>query len=108
MPLPTRVTQTDSGSTAVVPLDHRSRDFKVGLIVDVTSGTPNYTVQLTGDDIQAAGFSAAAANWQAHSTLDGLTASAKGNLAFPATGLRLTVNSGTGTARLTVIHGGGA
>lgn len=107
MPNPTRVTQVNTGSTNVIPLDHRSTDFSVGLLVDVLSGTPNYTVQLTGDDVQAVGYSPAAGNWQPHSSLDALTASAKGNLAFPATALRLTVNSGTGTARLTVIHGGG-
>ena len=105
MPRPTSVTQTNAGSTKVIPLDYRAANYKCSLILTVVSGTPGATVELTADDVQAADFVPASANWQDHATLAALDASAKGNLAFPATGLRLT-NSGVGVAKLDIIETG--
>lgn len=106
MPNITEVELTSDGSSKVIPLDYRAEDFGVGIICDVLSGTPDYTVQLTSDDVQDSAFNPATAAWQAHSTLAALTVSAKGNLAFPCTGMRLTKNSGIGTVRMRVIHMG--
>jgi hypothetical protein len=79
--------------------------FNVGIGV-VVSGTVNYTVQHTFDDVWATGYSAAAGNWYNHSSLAAQTANADGNYAFPVTAVRLTVNSGSGTATMTLIQAG--
>lgn len=102
---PVRVSQTDAGSTAVIPMDIYKHPFAVGMGVTVT-GTPNYTVQHTFDDVLAPGFNPAAAKWFAHPTMAALSADADSNYAFPVRGVRLTVNSGIGTATLTLIQAG--
>ena len=69
-----------------------------GVIVD---GTVNYTVEHTFDD-PAVGFT----TWFPHPTIAALAVNADGNYAFPVTGIRLTVNSGGGTATLKLIQAG--
>ena len=102
---PKRITQSGAGDSNPIPLDYRRGEFEVSLIVDVLSGAPTYTVQVTGDDVQADGYDPLSGNWLDHSYLAALTASDSGNLDFPATAARLSV-TGTGDARLTLIHGG--
>jgi len=74
--------------------------FNVGFGVLVT-GTVDYTVQHTFDD-PAVGFS----TWFPHPTIATQAVNADGNYAFPVTGIRLTVNSGGGTATLKLIQAG--
>jgi hypothetical protein len=78
----------------------------VGLGVTVT-GTSNYTVQYTFDNVFASNYSPASGNWVNHPSLTGLTASADSNIAYPVRGIRIIANSGAGSARLTVIQAGG-
>lgn len=104
---PVTLTQTEAGSTAVCPMDLYQAPFAVGLNVRVT-GTVNYTVEHTFDDVFAAGFDPDTANWMPHSTLAAETASADSNYAFPVRGIRLTVNSGDGTAVLTIVQATGS
>ena len=79
--------------------------FNVGIGV-VVSGTVNYTVQHTFDDIWATGYDASTGNWFNHSSLASQAGNSDGNYAFPVTAVRLTVNSGSGTATMTVIQAG--
>ncbi len=102
---PKRITQSGAGVTNPIPLDYRRGEFELALIVDVISGSPTYTIQLTSDDVQEDGYDPATGNWFDHSYLTGLTVTDSGNLDFPATAARLSV-TGTGVARLTLIHGG--
>jgi hypothetical protein len=74
--------------------------FNVGFGVVVTD-TANYTVEHTFDD-PAVGFT----TWFPHPTVFELDASADGNYAFPVTGVRLTVNSGGGTATMNLVQAG--
>ena len=102
---PKRVTQTNAGSTNVIPLNHRSANFKVGIFCKVVSGAPTYTVELTGDDVQDPDYSAASGNWFNHSYLAALTTDATGHIEFPTPALRLTV-TGTGVVQMTVVSAG--
>lgn len=67
----------------------------------IVSGTVNYTVQHTFDD-PAVGFT----TWFPHPTVASQATNQDGNYAFPVTGIRLTVNSGGGTATLKLIQAG--
>lgn len=102
---PVTVSQTGAGSSAVVPMDIYLNPFNVGIGVKVT-GTVNYTVQHTFDDVFASGFDAATATWYDHTTLAAQTANAVGNYAFAVRGVRITVNSGTGSAQMTLVQSG--
>lgn len=94
------VSQTGTGSSAWLPIDWKQPSFAVGMGVAI-SGTVTYTVEHTFDDV----LTGAAATVYPHSTLAGLSANADGNYAFPVTAVRITVNSGTGTASLTLLQG---
>ena len=74
--------------------------FNVGFGVILT-GVVDYTVQHTFDD-PATGFT----TWFDHPTVAAQTSNQDGNYAFPVTGVRLTVNSGGGTATLKLIQAG--
>ena len=74
--------------------------FNVGFGVILT-GVVDYTVQHTFDD-PATGFT----TWFDHPTVAAQTSNQDGNYAFPVTGVRLTVNSGGGTATLKLVQAG--
>lgn len=97
---------TGTGTSDVYPPDHYVSPFNVALSVLVT-GTVNYTVQYTFDDVFASGYAPASGNWVNHPSLTAQTATKDSNIAYPVRGIRLVVNSGTGTAKLTAIQAGG-
>jgi hypothetical protein len=103
---PVVYTITGTGSSRVFPPDHYVSPFNVTLAVTVT-GTVNYTVQYTFDDVFDSGFSPSTANWVDHPSLTSQTATKDSNIAYPVRGVRLLVNSGTGTTRLVIIQAGG-
>jgi len=103
------VTYTVAGTvpSPVCPIDHYISPANIALSVRV-SGTVDYTVQYTFDDIFAANYNPSSGNWTNHPTLSGKTTSLDSNIAYPVRGIRVLLNSGTGTATLTIIQGGGA
>jgi hypothetical protein len=94
------VSKTGVGSSSALVMNTNISPFNVGFGVTVT-GTVNYTVQHTFDD-PAVGFS----TWFSHPTVASLAANADGNYAFPVTGIKVLVNSGSGTATLNLIQAG--
>lgn len=92
--------QTGAGSTTPFVMNTNCTPFNVGFGVLVT-GTVDYTVQHTFDD-PAVGFT----TWFPHPTIAAQSTNKDGNYAFPVTGIRLTVNSGGGTATLKLIQAG--
>ena len=99
---PIVVRQTGAGSSSAVPMDHYQSPFNVGFAV-VVDGTVNYTVQHTFDDIFDASVTP---TWFNHPSIASQAANANGNYAFPVTALRVTVNSGSGPATMTIIQAG--
>ena len=89
------LSQTGTGSTGGYVADSYISPFNIGFGV-VVSGTVNYTVQHTFDGT----------NWFNHPTIASQTTAQDGNYAFPVLQVRLTVNSGGGTATLTLIQAG--
>ena len=78
---------------------HAAPAYALGLICTVSSGASlTYSVQVTADQVPSA-----AGNWNNHDILVGQTASANSNVAYPVTGVRLTVTAySSGTVNLGV------
>lgn len=97
------LSQTGAGSSAAAPLDIHGRP-EISLQV-VTSGTVTYTVEQTLD---SPFDSSVTATWFPHpdTNLVSATSSKQGNYAYVPAAVRVTVNSGSGTARLTIIQAG--
>ena len=95
--------KTGAGSSATIVLDRNGRP-EISLQV-VVSGTVNYTVQQTLDDPFASG---GVVTWFDHpdSNLVAATANKQGNYAYVPSAVKVLVNSGSGTATLTVIQSG--
>ena len=95
------VSQTGAGSSNAIPIDIHGRP-EISLQV-VVSGTVNYTVQQTLDNPFTT-----TPTWFDHpdTNLVAATANKQGNYAYVPAAVRLTVNSGSGTATLTVVQAG--
>lgn len=103
---PVTVTADDvTPQSAVIVIDQYNAPTNIGLGVVVT-GTVNYTVQHTFDDPFAEGFNPATATWFNHPTLASLVANSDSNYAAPPRAVRIIRNSGTGSARLTLVQAG--
>jgi len=98
---PQVIQQTGTGSTAWIPLDYKQNPFNVGFGI-VVSGTTNYTIEHTFDDVFNSTVTPVAFP---HSTTAAQTTNKDGNYAFPIRAVRVTVNSGTGSATLTLLQG---
>jgi len=94
-------TKTGTGSSNVIATDTYISPFNVGFGVVVT-GTVNYTVQHTFDNPQTV----ASPTWFSHPTVAAATTSQDGNYAFPVAAIKVLVNSGAGTATMTLIQAG--
>lgn len=99
---PIVITKTGAGSSSVAPVDTYRNPFNIGIGV-VVSGTVNYTIQHTFDDIQNAAVTPV---WFSHPTIAGQTTNQDGNYAFPVRAIKVLVNSGAGTATATIIQAG--
>jgi hypothetical protein len=88
-----RVGTNGVGASRVIGLDQYQNPFNVGLGC-TTSGTVNYTVQHTFDDLQ----SSTEPTWFDHTSLVGDTSNGD------VRGIRLRMNSGTGTVTFTVLQ----
>jgi hypothetical protein len=96
------LTQTGAGNTATAPLDiHGRPDISLQVVV---TGTVNYTVQQTLDNP----FTTASPTWFDHPDVNLVSqiVNRQGNYAYVPAAVRLVVNSGSGTARFTIIQSG--
>ncbi len=93
--------RTGTGSSNVLAMDTYVSPFNVGFGVVVT-GTVNYTVQHTFDNPQTNPNP----TFFSHPTVASLAVNQDGNYAFPVAAIKVLVNSGAGTATLTVIQAG--
>lgn len=97
---PTRVVQTGVGTSTPVIVDTYGR-AQIGLQV-VASGTVNYTVQQTLDNLFD---STITPTWVSHPdpNIVGSTTTQQSSCTQPPMALRIVVNSGTGAAAFTVL-----
>lgn len=101
------IVSSSSGASAPLVMNLNATPFNVGFGVVVTSGSPTYTVQHTFDNLSnSSGSASGFTTWFDHPTIAAQTANADGNYAFPVSGIRVNVTSGTGTVTLTLIQAG--
>lgn len=100
---PIVATQTNAGSTAVLPLDIHGRP-EISIQVDVVSGAPTWTVVQTLDDVFD---STITPTWFNHpdTNLVAQTVDRQGNYAYLPRAVRLDV-TGTGVVKITIIQAG--
>lgn len=97
------LTQTGVGSSTAAPLDiHGRPDISLQVVV---TGTVNYTVQQTLDNPFDTSITP---TWFNHPdpNMVAQTVNRQGNYAYVPAAVRVTVNSGSGTARLTIVQSG--
>lgn len=100
------IVSSTSGPSSPLVMNLNATPFNVGFGV-VVQGSPTYTVQHTFDNLSnATGSGTGFVTWFNHPTIASETINADGNYAFPVSGIRVNVTSGTGTATLTVIQAG--
>ena len=97
------VTLLQPGTSQTLPTDINKNPFNVSVFVEVT-GTVNYTVNATGDDLQKT--PAVTPVWIPHTILASQTTSQASNYAFPVTGIQVVMNSGSGSLVMNVIQAG--
>lgn len=106
---PVTLTTSDASGAAVAssicPLDLYLTPFQVTLMTDVT-GTVDYDLQYTQDDVYASGYNPASGNWKTITGVDGATADAEATLISPVTAVRILQNSGNGSVSCRVIQAG--
>jgi hypothetical protein len=97
------VTQTGAGSSAPLPVNTHDRPEIA--IQAVVSGTVNYTIQQTLDNVQDPSVTP---TWfpSPVSALVGATANQQAPATFMPAAFRVTVNSGTGSVRVTILQAG--
>lgn len=96
------------GSTPAIPLDQYLDPFAVSLFTEFPSGAATVIVEYTADDIWSSSFIDGLATWTTHSSwTGGKSAHTDSNIAFPASAVRMTIQSGTGQARFEVRQAGG-
>lgn len=96
------LTQTGPGNGTTAPLDiHGRPDISLQVVVN---GTVNWTLQQTLDNPQTV----AAPTWFSHpdANMVAQTVSRQGNYAYVPAAVRVVVNSGAGSATLTIIQSG--
>lgn len=99
---PTSVTVTDAATSAWIPVDYTKTAFNLGVMVDVTSGTPTWVVQITMDDIFDSTVTPTAV--AAPAPLETGTTDEVGKIDVPCRAVRIT-QSGTGVSKMTVVQG---
>ena len=95
-----RYTLTASNGSPTSSVQPLARTYFLGpfytqLAVKITSGTPNFTVQYTYDEVDAITM------WFDATDITGATADADARMDSPVTAVRIVVNSGTGAVTLT-------
>ena len=104
---PVRVTLTAAGVSAPIILDHYRAPFSVGIGVTKT-GTVDYSVQYTYDDVFSSSFDPSTAGWFTMSNFPLATATSKdGTISSPVMAVRLNaVTITSGSLVMTVIQAG--
>lgn len=97
------VSQTNTGSSQVIPMNLDSTPFNVGFGVVINSGTPTYSVQHTFDNVLDPNVTP---TWFTHPTIFDETTNQDGNYAFPVAAVKLVITAGSGTATLNLIQAG--
>lgn len=115
MPLPITKTLSAAGSTPPIPIRSPinstinqvvSSSGSIGIIIHLSAGAIlTYSIEVTGDDVNAAGYNPASGLWTEIADLAALSASATAFMLGLVMGIRLTISAYTsGSATLQIIQ----
>lgn len=96
---------TGTGQSVPIPLDGYITPFQVTLQT-LVGGTVSYSIEVTNDNVFAAGYNPATGNWSAVTGLSTLTAAGQATLISPVAAVRINQASGSGTTTLIVRQAG--
>lgn len=99
------MTQTGTGSTTARVPDTLLNPFNIGIGCVVT-GTATYSIEHTFEDVTSPTFNPASATWFKNSGISSKSANQDGNYAYPVNGIRLTIESGTGSVTAYLLQAG--
>ena len=102
-----QVSTSGTSTSLMIPFNLNSPQFNVGIGAIVT-GSANYTVQYTMDDINSSSYNSASGVWFNYdsSVLVAATANKTGSFQFPVMAARVQQNSGTGSTLTSFIQQG--
>lgn len=104
----TRSTSDASGgavTTNIVALDTFATQFQTSIGCAVT-GTANYTVQYTLDNVLANGYTPSSGTWYDITALAAKSATLSAYVDYPVTAVKMVQNSGNGSVVMTVLQTG--
>jgi hypothetical protein len=106
---PIKVSTSDASGGAVtsnmVALDTFATQFQTTIGCAVT-GTVNYTVQYTLDNVLADGYLPSSGTWYNLTALASKTGTLSSYVDFPVTAVKLVQNTGNGSVEMTVLQTG--
>lgn len=99
------ITRVGDGNSNAAVMDYYGLNT-VAVQVVVVSGTPNWTVQQTLDNVNDASITPTWFNHPDTSTMVAQTVSRLGSYSFCPSAVRVVINSGAGTVRMTLLQHG--
>lgn len=103
---PVKLTQgSATGSSNIWVPDRYTVPTNISAYLVITSGAGSWSVEQTPDDTRSTTFTAASATW-IRAELSGISATSSAVITRCPMGMRLTQDSGTGSATLTLIQVG--
>lgn len=101
----TPITKTGTGRSAICVVDDFQTPFNIGIAVTLSS-TATFTVEYSLDDPNAAGYSAASANWFVASGFTSGSAAVAGALTIPCRAISVNATANAGTITATIVQAG--
>jgi hypothetical protein len=101
----TPITKTGTGRSSICVVDSFQAPFNIGIAVTLSS-TATFTVEYSLDDPNAAGYSAASANWFVAPGFTSGSAAVAGAFTIPCRAISLNVSANGGTVTANIVQAG--
>lgn len=101
----TPITKTGTGRSAICVVDDFQSPFTVGIAVTLSS-TATFTVEYSLDDPNAAGYSAASANWFVAPSFASGSLAVAAALIIPCRAICVNASANAGTITATIVQAG--
>ena len=96
---------TTVGSSALIAIDYFANPASIAAKLSFT-GTATATIEVCMDDPGADyGFNGVPPSWSSATNFNAISTNTSGQIGGPLTAARLTVNSGTGTVKMSMVQG---
>ena len=99
------LTKTGTGRSTICVVDDFQTPFNIGIAVTLSS-TATFTVEYSLDDPNAAGYSAASANWFVAPGFTSGSAAVAGALTIPCRAISVNASANAGTVTANIVQAG--